>query len=196
VTKWLGSRWVLAIAFSTAMLSELIFGQVVTPDTPDYLLLLPLALNGLFIALSIPTLGVAAFASVVEEETSSSRAIFYGMRQFGASVGVTLSVALIERRSSLHSGRLLEGFFDHGLLPPGPSGSLSIESLKGLELMVRKQSLVLAFADNFNVMGSLAGLSLLAIFLLPVAKSMVERTNQRPAGVNVPVRPAKLGGST
>jgi len=170
-------------------------GQVVTPDTPDYLLWVPLALNGVFIALSIPTLGVAVFALVVEEETSSARAIFYGMRQFGASVGVTLSVALIERRSSLHSGRLLEGLFDRGLLPLS-QGSLPIESLKGLEVLVRKQSLVLAFADNFNVMGFLAGLSLLAIPLLPVTKSTAEETNLRSAGVSVPAQIEQLGGST
>jgi MFS family permease len=168
--KRLGSRFIIATAFLTSMTSEFMFGHFLTPDTPDYVLWIPLFLNGVFIAFSTSSLGGAAFALVIEQETSSARAIFYGLRQFGTSVGVTLAIVLIDRRSALHSGRLLEGFFGRNLPLVSQSLDFSPEALKGLELLVRKQSLVLSFADIFNVMGVLAGLSLLVIPLLPSLK--------------------------
>lgn len=170
LVRRLGSRLILAIAFLTAMISELMFAQFLTPDTPDHLLWIPLFLNGAFIALSVPTLGGAAFALVKEQETSSARAIFYGLRQFGTSVGVTVAVVLIDRRSSLHSGRLLETFYGRSLAVIAQTSDLSPEALKGLEAVIRKQSLVLSFADIFNVMAIIAGISLLAIPLLPALK--------------------------
>jgi MFS family permease len=180
LTKRLGSRWMLALAFVTAMASELMLGHFLTPDTPDSLLWAPLALNGVFIALSVPTLGSAAFALVAEEETSSARAIFYGLRQFGASVGVTLSVVLIDRRSALHSGRLLEGFSGRNLSLVSQNADFSPGALKAFELLVRKQSLVLSFADNFHVMAALAGLALIAIPLLPSPRPTSELISRPP----------------
>jgi EmrB/QacA subfamily drug resistance transporter len=170
LTKRLGSRFILTIGFLTAMVSELMFAQLLTPDTPDYMLWIPLFFNGVFIALSVPTLGGAAFALVTEQETSSARAIFYGLRQFGTSVGVTIAVILVDRRSTLHSGRLLEGFFSRSLAPISQSSEFSAEALKAFEGVIRKQSLVLSFSDVFYVMAAIAALSLLTIPLLPVPK--------------------------
>jgi EmrB/QacA subfamily drug resistance transporter len=174
LTKRLGSRFVLTAGFLTAMISELLFAHFLTPDTPDYLLWMPLFLNGVFIALSVPTLGGAAFALVTEQETSSARAIFYGLRQFGTSVGVTVAVILVDRRSTLHSGRLLEGFFNRSLAPISQSPEFSAEALKTFEGLIRKQSLVLAFSDVFYVMAAIAALSLLTIPLLPVPNPVRE----------------------
>ncbi|HEY0757907.1 MAG TPA: MFS transporter [Acidisarcina sp.] len=170
LTKRLGSRFVLTAGFLTAMVSELMFAQFLTPDTPDYMLWIPLFLNGVFIALSVPTLGGAAFALVTEQETSSARAIFYGLRQFGTSVGITIAVILVDRRSTLHSGRLLEGFFNRSLAPLSQNPEVSAEALKAFEAVIRKQSLVLSFSDVFYVMAAIAAFSLLTIPLLPVPK--------------------------
>ena len=167
LVKRLGSRLILAIALLTAMISEFMFGRLLTPDTPDYMLWIPLFLNGVFIAVSVPTLGGAAFALVAEQETSSARAIFYGLRQFGTSMGVTVALILIDRRSQLHSDRLLERFFGRSLAVIPESSDVSPDSLRGLEAVIKKQSLVLSFADVFDVMALIAGLSLLAIPLLP-----------------------------
>jgi MFS family permease len=170
LTRRLGSRFILTAGFLTAMVSELMFAHFLTPDTPDYLLWIPLFLNGVFIALSVPTLGGAAFALVTEQETSSARAIFYGLRQFGTSVGVTIAVILVDRRSTLHSGRLLEGFFGRSLVPLSQTSDFSAEGLKMFEGVIRKQSLVLSFSDVFYVMAGIAALSLLTIPLLPIPK--------------------------
>jgi EmrB/QacA subfamily drug resistance transporter len=179
-TKRVGNRLIIATAFLASMISEFMFGHFLTPDTPDYVLWIPLFLNGVFIAFSTTSLGGAAFTLVAEQEISSARAIFYGFRQFGTSVGVTLAVVLIDRRSELHSARLLEGFFGRSLPLVSQSTNLSPETLKGLELLVRKQSLVLSFADIFNVMGVLAGLSLFVIPLLPSLKPTLVPAASRP----------------
>lgn len=178
--KRLGSRLIIAIALLTAMISEFMFGRFLTPDTPDYLLGIPLFLNGVFIALSVPTLGGAAFALVAEQETSSARAIFYGLRQFGTSLGVTLAIVLIDRRTSLHFGRLVENFYGRNLSLTGQTGDFSAEALKGFEALLRKQSLVLSYADVFNVMGVFAGVSLLAIPLLPLPRSAAPSVSLPP----------------
>ena len=186
VVKRLGSRLVLTIAFVTAMISEFMFGRLLTPDTPDHLLWIPLFLNGVFIAVSVPTLGGAAFALVTEQETSSARAIFYGLRQFGTSVGITVAVVLIDRRSELHSARLLETYFSRSLAVISQTSDMSPEGLRGLDAVVRRQSQVLSYADVFNVMALVAGLSLLAIPLLPKLKPPAKP----PAGP--PVHPGSL----
>jgi hypothetical protein len=169
------------------MVSELMFARLLTPDTPDYVLWIPLLLNGVFIALSVPTLGGAAFALVTEQETSSARAIFYGLRQFGTSVGVTIAAVLVDRRSALHSGRLLEGFFSRSLASISQTSELSGEGLKAFEGVIRKQSLVLSFSDVFYVMAGIAALSLLTIPLLPIPKP-----RPSPAADETGISPAVL----
>jgi len=181
LTKRLGSRFILTLGFLTAMISELMFAHFLTADTPDYLLWIPLLLNGVFIALSVPTLGGAAFALVTEQETSSARAIFYGLRQFGTSVGVTIAAILVDRRSSLHSGRLLEGFFNRSLASISQSSEFSSEGLKAFEGVIRRQSLVLSFSDVFYVMAGIAAISLLTIPLLPIPKTVGPATSAADA---------------
>jgi EmrB/QacA subfamily drug resistance transporter len=187
LTKRVGSRPILTLGFLTAMVSELMFARLLTPDTPDYVLWIPLLLNGVFIALSVPTLGGAAFALVTEQETSSARAIFYGLRQFGTSVGVTIAAVLVDRRSALHSGRLLEGFFSRSLASISQTSELSGEGLKAFEGVIRKQSLVLSFSDVFYVMAGIAALSLLTIPLLPIPKP-----RPSPAADETGISPAVL----
>lgn len=173
-----GARAVIAAALVVEMVSQLIFAHVLTPDTPDYALWLPIFLNGAFLALSIPTLGTVTFQGVDESETSSARAIFYGVRQFGASLGVTLAVVLIDRRSWLHSGRLFEGYFNRNLSALAQNTSITDASAKALDLVVRKQSMVLSFADIFYVM---AGIAFFALFLIPLL----------PGAAPAPIQPAK-----
>jgi EmrB/QacA subfamily drug resistance transporter len=161
----LGGGGVLVIALLVEMTSQLLFAHYLTPDTPDRFLWLPLALNGVFIALSVPTLGIVAFAQINDIQSSNARALYYGCRQLGASVGVTCAAVLIDRRMSLHSSRLLDAFAgrDSSILGASPA-MLSSQALAGA---VRRQSTVLSYTDVFLGMTLIAAVTLLFVPLLP-----------------------------
>ena len=158
----IGGTSVLFFALAVEIASQLLFAHFVTTDTPDRDLWLPLALNGIFVGLSVPTLGIVAFATVDNQKASNGRAMYYGCRQLGASVGVTLSAVLIDRRMSLHSLRLLDAFVNRNLSILGQASYLSDSTLSA---MVRKQSSVLSFADTFYTMAFVAAVT---VFFVPL----------------------------
>ena len=159
-----GGGTVLVIALVMEIVSQLLFLHFLTPDTPDFYLWLPLALNGAFIALSVPTLGIVAFAGIDSRDASNARAMYYGARQFGASVGVTLATVLIDRRMSFHSSRLLDALAarDGSLIGTG-----SYLTERALSAMVKRQSTVLSYADVFVTMSLVAAVTLLLVPILP-----------------------------
>lgn len=161
----LGGRTVLAIALTIQMLAMGWMGYIIVGDTPDRKLWMPLILNGIFVGVSVPTLALAAFIRMDEAHASSARATYYGARQLGASLGVTFVVALIDRRASLHSSRLIEALFSRNLATIGTA--IDTTNARHIAALVNKQSLVLTFADVFYVMAAIAGAMLLLLPLLP-----------------------------
>ena len=164
---FLGAKQVLALALFAQMVAMGWLGYLVTGDTPDNQLWLPLLLHGIFIGISVPMLAVGAFARMDDAHASSARAIYYGARQLGASLGVTFVVVLIDRRATLHSSRLIDSLFSRNLSTLG----VVIDSSNAgrVAALVSKQSLVLTFADVFYVMAALAAVMLLFLPLLPGA---------------------------
>jgi EmrB/QacA subfamily drug resistance transporter len=164
VIQKFGSAPVLTLALVAEIISQLLFARVITPDTPDRYLWLPLALNGVFIALSVPTLGIVAFVKVSAAAASSARATYYGFRQLGASVGVTLASVLIDRRMSFHSSRLLDSFAARDVTVLGTAANVSSRTLS---MLVRRQSSTLSYSDVFITMTLVAVCTLAFIPLLP-----------------------------
>lgn len=173
----LGGGTVLAMALVSEIVSQLLFARHLTPDTPDYFLWLPLALNGIFIALSVPTLGIVAFAAIKNEQASNARAMYYGSRQLGASVGVTFASILIDRRMSFHSSRLLDAIANRDASIIGPT--VTNLSDRVLSNLVRRQSAVLSYADVFYAMTLVAVITLVLIPLLPSPSQPNSTANNR-----------------
>jgi DHA2 family multidrug resistance protein len=167
----LGGKTVMAFALFVQMLSMGWLGYIITGDTPDRQLWLPLLLNGMFVGISVPTLALAAFIRMEDAQASSARAIYYGARQLGASLGVTFVVALIDRRATLHSSRLIESLFSRNLSTLGVT--IDASNAGRVAALVSKQSLVLTFADVFYVMAAVASVMLLFLPLLPSAPMAV-----------------------
>ncbi len=164
----LGGGTVIAFSLLVEIVSQLLFAHYLTPDTPDHYLWLPLALNGVFIALSVPTLGIVAFAEIKNDQASNARAMYYGCRQLGASIGVTCATVLIDRRMSLHSARLLDAFTNRDGSIFGRAANLTDEALA---YSVRRQSSVLSYADVFYLMTVVAIITLFFVPLLPSVSS-------------------------
>jgi len=182
----IGGTGVLLFALAVEIASQLLFAHFVTIDTPDRDLWLPLALNGIFVGLSVPTLGIVAFATVDNQDASNGRAMYYGCRQLGASVGVTLSAVLIDRRMSLHSSRLLDAFVNRNLSVLGQASYLSDRALSA---MVRKQSSVLSYADTFYTMAFVAAITVFFVPLLSyraATQSPTRTSLDEPASASLP----------
>ena len=156
---------VMAFALFVQMIAMAWLGHLVTGDTPDHNLWAPLLLNGVFVGIAVPTLALAAFIRMDEGQASSARAIYYGARQFGASLGVTAVVTLIDRRATLHSSRLLESLLNRNLSSLGTT--IDPSNIRRVAAIITKQSLVLTFADVFYAMAALAAAMLLFLPLLP-----------------------------
>jgi EmrB/QacA subfamily drug resistance transporter len=164
----IGGRSVILFSLLVEMASQVLFARYLTPDTPDTYLWLPLALNGVFIALSVPTLGIVAFIGVDKTQASNARAMYYGCRQLGAAVGVTFAAALIDRRMSFHSSRLLDAFANRDLSILGGAANLPDRMLA---VMIRRQGAVLSYADVFFAMTLVAMTTLVFIPLIPSLSS-------------------------
>ena len=160
-----GGKAVMAFALFVQMISMAWLGHIITGDTPDRNLWMPLALEGIFVGISVPTLALAAFIRMEDKHASSARAIYYGARQLGASLGVTAVVALIDRRATLHSSRLIENLFSRDLSILGVS--IDPGNARRIAGLITRQSLVLTFADVFYAMAALAAAMLLLLPLLP-----------------------------
>ncbi|ADW70118.1 MFS transporter [Granulicella tundricola] len=160
-----GGKAVMAFALFVQMLSMAWLGYIITGDTPDRNLWIPLVLNGIFVGISVPSLALAAFIRMEDKHASSARAIYYGARQLGASLGVTAVVVLIDRRATLHSSRLIESLFSRDLSILGVT--IDPNNARRVAGIITKQSLVLTFADVFYAMAALAAAMLLFLPLLP-----------------------------
>ena len=183
----IGGKAVMAFALFVQMISMAWLGHIITGDTPDRSLWMPLVLEGIFVGISVPTLALAAFIRMEDKYASSARAIYYGARQLGASLGVTAVVALIDRRATLHSSRLIEALFSRDLSILGVS--IDPGNARRVAGLITKQSLVLTFADVFYAMAALAGVMLLLLPLLPsLAVSAPMKANPDLTSSSGPVR--------
>lgn len=91
---------------------------------------------------------------------------------------MTFVVALIDRRATLHSSRLIESLFSRNLSTLGVS--IDPGNARRVAALVSKQSLVLTFADVFYVMAALAAAMLLLLPLLPGASAGVAASEPTP----------------
>ncbi len=132
----------------------------------------------MFMGTMVPGLALAAFAKMDNQAMSNARTLYYCVRTLGVSFGVTLTDVLIDRRTTLHSARLLESAFRHGLPPH--------TSLVSLSETVRRQALVLSYQDVFFVMGVLAIITCFFLLLLPPATKRVPALNPAPANSLAP----------
>jgi len=159
-----GGRKVIFVSLILQMLSMLLLVQSVTSDTPDRYLWLPLILSGAAMGIMIPCLSLTAFAKMDVQVMSNARTLYYGVREIGVSIGVTLTDVLVDRRTALHSQRLLDDLFSKGNISPA--------AYPGVAGGVMKQALVLSYQDVFVAVGTVA---LFTCFLLPLLPAPPKR---------------------
>src|SRR5271157_5987013 len=112
-------------------------------------------------------INVAAFAYVPKEKTNMGTGIINLARNIGASVGIATVTTMLERRTQFHMAHLIEhvnpfsaayhktlvsltgGFMTGGLSAPGAAS----RAQGMIYSMVQRQATMLAFLDNFKMLG-------------------------------------------
>jgi DHA2 family multidrug resistance protein len=137
-------------------------------------------------------INVSAFAFVPREKTNMGTGIINLARNIGASVGIATVTTLLERRTQAHQARLS----DHvntfnpalnnmmngttgNLIAHGMSRSGATEQAHGmLQGMIQRQAAMLAFLDNFKLLG---------IIFFAVIPVMLLMKRPKGQGASVPV---------
>jgi len=137
-------------------------------------------------------INVAAFAYVPKEKTNMGTGIINLARNVGASVGIATVTTMLERRTQVHQVRLIEtvnnlnpalATMTNGnttrLISYGSNASHAALQAKGMVYnLVQTQSAMLAFVDNFKMLG--------VVFLAVIPVLLLMRKPKVPAG-GVPV---------
>jgi len=112
-------------------------------------------------------INVSAFAYVPRELTNMGTGIINLARNIGASVGLATVTTLLERRTQAHQARLMEGVnamnpaygnmvngTTASLMTHGASHAQATAQAHGMVMgMVQRQAAMMAFLDNFKLLG-------------------------------------------
>jgi DHA2 family multidrug resistance protein len=133
-------------------------------------------------------INVAAFAYVPKEKTNMGTGIINLARNVGASVGIATVTTMLERRTQAHQARLIDTVNDLNpsllkmtngnmarLISYGSNSSHAAVQAKGMVYnLVQRQSAMLAFVDNFKMLG--------VVFLAVIPILLLMRKPRVPAG--------------
>jgi DHA2 family multidrug resistance protein len=133
-------------------------------------------------------INVAAFAFVPKEKTNMGTGIINLARNIGASVGIATVTTMLERRTQFHQSQLMEHVNSFSaaasratnsnsvrLISYGSSAAHAAVQSNGLIYsLVQRQSAMLAFVDNFKMLG--------VIFLAVIPVLIFMRRPKAPAG--------------
>src|SRR6516225_8747500 len=148
-------------------------------------------LQGFGLAFLFIPINVAAFAFVPKEKTNMGTGIINLARNIGASVGIAFVTTLLERRTQFHQAQLMEHINAlsatfHGrlhavatsFLGGGSSGPGAVSQAYGMIYgSVERQAAMLAFVDNFYMLG--------VVFLMVIPVLLLLR--RPPKGTDAPV---------
>ena len=166
----LGGRVILSMAMVMLLLDCGLMVLVMTNDTPDILLLPSLVLTGCFIFFAAVGLALAGFAKVPVRRISNARTIYFGARQLGNSLGISLGIILLDRRQALHSTRLLESFFSRDRSAQTAQFSWSVSAITAkFGHGVLSQAILLSYQDMFVAVALCGLFTMLCVFLLPAS---------------------------
>jgi len=164
----IGGRTVLQIGLGMQMLSSALVVLFMTEDTPDAYLIIPLLLSGAFIFFTAVGLALAGFASIATRRISNARTLYFGARQLGNSIGISLGIILLDRREAFHSQRLMEAFFlrnRSGLLGV-PDSTQAVEAHR-FGASVLTQASILSYQDFYVVIAAVCAVAFVCAWLLP-----------------------------
>ncbi|MDR3723743.1 MAG: MFS transporter [Terracidiphilus sp.] len=191
----LGGRVVLQIGLSLQILSSALIVLFISEDTPDIYLVIPLALSGAFIFFTAVGLALAGFAGIAPRRISNARTLYFGARQLGNSLGISLGIILLDRREAFHSQRILENFFgrNRSALPNAPD-AMQLAEAKSFGASVLTQAGVLSYQDFYVVIAVLASAAFICAWMLPgPRKTKAAQVQSQPDAAYTPLQTLEAG---
>jgi MFS transporter, DHA2 family, multidrug resistance protein len=184
-----GQRKAMTFAFVMLILSMLLFARLMTSGTPVVYYVLPLILYAFCLAPMLSAIASGTVGKVPLAQQLDAVAIYMSFRQFGASLGVTLVIILLDHRETMHSSRLYEHLREGGSrLQDWMAQAAQFAAARGghspvdaqhmavgmLSREASRQATTLAYADAFLFM---AAVGLIALCFIPLM-SPSRRTKQ------------------
>jgi DHA2 family multidrug resistance protein len=175
-----GQRKAIAFAFTVLVGSMLLFARLMTTGTPETDYVLPLVLYAFCLAPMLSAIASGTVSKIPLAQQLDAVAIYMTVRQFGASLGVTLVTILLNQRETLHSSRLFEHLsysgsqaqawmnqaaqfaIGRGGYTPAQAQHMAVQMLNDEGA---RQAATLAYADAFVFM---AAIGLIALCFVPL----------------------------
>jgi DHA2 family multidrug resistance protein len=183
-----GQRKAIAFAFAMLVASMFLIARLMTTGTPDTFYAIPLVLYAFCLAPMLSAIAGGTVSKLPAANQLDAVAIYMTVRQFGASLGVTLVTTLLDLRETLHSSRLFEHLQLGGARTQawittaaqdaiGRGGYTMAQAqqmaLKMLSETAARQAATLAYADAFWFMAAIGVVALCFVPLMsptPVVK--------------------------
>jgi DHA2 family multidrug resistance protein len=176
-----GQRKAIAFAFAMLVASMFLVARLMTTGTPDTFYAIPLVLYAFCLAPMLSAIAGGTVAKLPAANQLDAVAIYMTVRQFGASVGVTLVTTLLDLRETLHSSRLFEHLQTGGARTQAwlttaaqdavERGGYTVSqaqqmALKMLSETAARQAATLAYADAFWFMAAIGVVALCCVPLM------------------------------
>jgi MFS transporter, DHA2 family, multidrug resistance protein len=176
-----GQRKVMAFAFTALIGSMLLVARLMTTGTPDTDYAIPLILYAFCLAPMLSAIASGTVSKLPLANQLDAAVIYLTVRQFGASLGVTLVTTLLDWRETLHSSRMFEHLRAGGataqhwlnqaaLFAVGRGGASPSQAqqmaLQMLSNEGTRQAATLAYADAFLFMAAIGVVALCVIPLM------------------------------
>jgi len=149
----------------------------ITVDWDFYELLLPQILRGCSLMLCMVPINNLALGTLPPDQLKNASGLYNLMRNLGGAVGLALINTVLNNRTDLHLARLHESVAWGRAVAEDALAGLTqqlsaqisdgdLAALKQLARLVRRQAVVMSFADVFIVLTALfAGMALMAVFM-------------------------------
>jgi DHA2 family multidrug resistance protein len=150
-------------------------------DTQSDRFLVASVLQGLGSPLTFMPLSLAAYATLRDSARTEAGVLLTLIRNFGASVGISIVIALLARSAQYNSASLVEHFTAYDLrrwLALGATPGVNASTI-GILGEIRRQATAIAYANDFMRLGLATLMTLPLVWLLrtprqhtPIAASM------------------------
>ena len=182
LTAHFGQRKVIIGAIVALTVSMSILSWLLATQTPRFYYVVPLMLYACCLSALLPAVGSGTVARIEQNKLLDGVSLYMTFRQFGASLGVALLTVLIDRRETLHSGRLFQHLQASGSnTAPWLGRAADVVTLRGgfsphdavpaatalLREVGARQSETLANADAFLFMACVGVIAMCLVPLIP-----------------------------
>jgi DHA2 family multidrug resistance protein len=173
----LDPRIVVMIGFVLIGVSNYMLAQVTTPQADFWTFFWPLAISGMGLAQIFVPLTVGVLGSVEPPKIPAAAAMFNLARQIGGSVAIAVLVTMLARENAIHQTELASQVTLRSSAVGNyvrARGDL-LAARRDLDGMVRRQAVILSYADTARAVAAISLLLAPLAFLLkrPVRPAIV-----------------------